>query len=88
MIEKEFNTSRLYSRIIHYYIDKKRYSKEKANRIAQSVIKREVAKRICKNPDCGHLYEDHLRNNETCLMLDCDCARFVKAVAAGRAVHP
>ena len=78
MIEKEFNADKLYSRIIHYYVDKRGYPKEKANRIAQSVIQREVTRRTCKNPGCGHLYQDHIRNNETCLMLDCDCMRFVR----------
>ena len=78
MIEREFNADRLYSRIIHYYVDKRRYSLEKANRIAQSVVRREATRRVCKNPRCGHRFEDHIRNNETCLMLDCDCTRFLK----------
>ena len=78
MIEKKFNADKLYSRIIHYYVDKKGFGKEKANAIAQSVIKKEIHRRICKNPMCNHMFEDHIRNSETCLMLDCDCRQFVK----------
>ncbi len=77
MIEKKFNAGKLYSRIVHYYVDKRGYSKDKANRIAQSVIIRETARRTCKNEACGHMYADHLRNQETCLVLDCDCRRFI-----------
>ena len=54
MIEKEFDADQLYNRIVHYYIDKKGYSKEQANSIAQGVIRRETRRRICANPDCGH----------------------------------
>lgn len=79
MIEKEFNADKIYSRIIHYYVDRRGYKKEKANQIAQSVIRREATRRMCKNPSCGHLFEDHVRNSDTCLMLDCDCRQFIKA---------
>ena len=40
MIEREFNIDQLYNRIVHYYIDKKGFTKEKANSIAQRVIRR------------------------------------------------
>ena len=77
MLEKRFDAERLYNSVVHYYIDKKRYPKEKANRIAQTVVKRERQKRICDNPECGHFLHDHLRNTEACLVSDCGCGRFV-----------
>jgi len=78
LIEKEFNADKLYSRIIHYYMDKRGYTREKSNQIAQSVIRKEITRRVGKNPDCGQRFEDHVRNHETCRMLDCDCRHFVK----------
>jgi len=41
-LEKTFNAERLYNHIVHYYIDKKGVSKVDANKIAQSVITREL----------------------------------------------
>lgn len=79
MIEKEFNQDKLYSSVVHFYVDKKGYSLEKANQIAQKVVKRETAKRTCKNPNCGHMLEDHIRNVDTCLARDCNCRKFYKA---------
>ena len=76
LIEKEFDAEMLYNKIIHYYIDKKKYSAEKANRIAQNVIQREIERRKCKNRACGHSLNDHIRNSKTCLVLDCDCMKF------------
>ena len=76
MLEKQFNPESLYNGIVHYYIDKKGYSKEKANAIAQAVIKRESERRICKNKKCGHFLHDHIRNTETCLISSCDCGKF------------
>ena len=77
MIEKEFNSELLYNKIVHYYIDKKGYSKDKANSIAQSVIKREIERRMCKNFKCKHSMDDHIRNSDTCLVLNCECIKFV-----------
>ena len=57
-------------------MDKKGYSKEKANSIAQSVVTREAQRRICKNEKCKHFSHDHIRNSETCLVIDCNCAKF------------
>jgi len=79
MIEKEFNSEMLYNKIVHYYIDKKRYSIEKANTIAQNVIKREIARRVCKNFKCKHSKDSHIRNSDTCLVLYCDCIHFEKS---------
>lgn len=78
MLEKTFDSDLLYNKIVHYYLDKKKYSKEQANEIAQNVIKREINRRKCKNPQCGHLLSDHIRNTATCLVLDCDCIKFLK----------
>ena len=78
MLEKKFDSDLLYNKIVHYYVDKKKYSLEKANAIAQNVIKREINRRKCKNLKCGHLLSDHIRNSETCLVLNCDCNKFIK----------
>ena len=39
----------LYVKLIHEYIDQRKYPKEQANRIVQTIIKREIAMR---NPLC------------------------------------
>ncbi len=72
-----FDPNELYNRVVHYYIDKKGYTKEKANKIAQKIVEREKSRRRCKNPDCGHNMDDHIRHNETCLVLDCECRKFI-----------
>ena len=76
MLEKQFDSDLLYNKVVHYYIDKKGYSKEKANVIAQAVVKREAQRRICKNDNCGHFSHDHIRNSETCLVSKCNCMSF------------
>ncbi len=76
MLEKQFNPDLLYNRVVHFYMDKKGYAKDKANLIAQSVVKREAQKRICKNEKCKHFSHDHIRNLETCLVENCDCDKF------------
>ena len=48
-------TDKLWSQIVHYYIDKKGYSKEDANNIAQRIITREINRKICQNMSCNHL---------------------------------
>ena len=78
MLEKQFNPDVLYNRIVHFYIDKKGYNKEKANKIAQLVVQRESQRRICKNEDCKHFLHDHIRNSKTCLVVDCECREFFK----------
>lgn len=78
MIEKEFASEMLYNKIVHYYVDKKHYSKEQANSIAQRIIQREIQRRKCKNLKCGHSLNDHIRNTDTCLVLECSCIKFVK----------
>ena len=59
-------------------MDKKGYTKEKANEIAQSVVQKEAQRRICKNEKCKHYSHDHIRNTETCLVAECDCHKFIK----------
>jgi hypothetical protein len=78
MLEKRFDFNKLYGRIVRYYLEKKHYTKEKANLIAQKVVQKELIQRTCKNSDCGHLLHDHLRNNEICLVSQCGCEKFVK----------
>ena len=76
MLEKPFNPDLLYNRVVHFYIDKKGYTKDQANQIAQSVVKRESQRRICKNEKCKHFSHDHIRNSETCLVENCECEKF------------
>jgi len=78
LIEKAFDPDLLYNKIVHYYVDKKNYSKEQANSIAQNIIKREIERRKCKNSACHHSSNDHIRNSETCLILACNCTKFIK----------
>ncbi|RMW33609.1 MAG: hypothetical protein EA439_03030 [Nitrosopumilus sp.] len=78
MLEKQFDADVLYNRIVHFYMDKKGYTKEKANEIAQSVVQKEAQRRICKNDKCKHYSHDHIRNAETCLVAECDCHKFIK----------
>ena len=76
MLEKQFNPDLLYNSIVHFYMDKKGYSKEKANAIAQSVVQKESQRRVCKNDKCKHFLHDHVRNAETCLVESCECNKF------------
>lgn len=78
MLEKQFDANILYNKIVHHYMDKKGFTKQKANAIAQAVVKREIERRICKNSDCGHFLHDHLRNSEACLVSDCRCGKFTR----------
>ena len=68
----------LYNRVVHFYIDKKGFSKDKANEIAQTVVQKEAIRRICKNEKCKHMSHDHIRNAETCLVDNCGCNEFTK----------
>jgi len=68
----------LYNRVVHFYIDKKGFSKDKANEIAQTVVQKEALRRICKNEKCKHFSHDHIRNVETCLVDNCQCNEFTK----------
>ena len=78
VLEKQFNPDLLYNKIVHYYIDKKRYSKDRANKIAQQVLQKEANRRTCKNKECKHFSHEHIRNSETCLISDCKCSQFTK----------
>ena len=77
MLGQKFDPNALYNRIVHYYIDKKSYSKESANEIAQTIVQRELLRRICKNIKYKHSMDEHVRSQETCLILNCDCTQFV-----------
>jgi hypothetical protein len=77
MVEKSFDPDILYNKIVHYYVDKG-HTKEQANNIAQAIIKREAERRVCKNAKCRHSLYDHIRQSQTCLVLDCSCTSFVK----------
>ena len=77
MMSHQFDPNELYNRVVHYYVDKKGYSKDQANKIAQKVLEREKLRRKCKNVNCGHAVDDHIRNSKTCLVVDCDCREFV-----------
>ena len=78
LLEKQFRPDMLYNRVVHYYMDKRGYPKEKANEIARRVVQREATRRICKNSKCKHFLHDHVRNSETCLVADCRCGKFTK----------
>lgn len=78
MLEKQFNPEMLYNRVVHFYIDKKGFSKDKANEIAQMVVQKEAQRRICKNEKCKHFSHDHIRNSESCLANNCECGEFTK----------
>ena len=73
-------TDKLWSQIIHYYIDKKGYSKEDANKIAQRIITRESNRKICQNDSCGHLVDEHINKKDQCLVSTCQCKIFQSGV--------
>ena len=70
-------TDKIWSQIVHYYIDKKGYSKEDANNIAQRIITREINRKICQNMSCNHLIDEHIDKTETCLVTSCTCKKFL-----------
>jgi|TARA_B110000467_G_C18251041_1_gene440464 hypothetical protein len=78
LLKKQFNPHLVYNGIVHFYIDKRGYSKIKANGIAQAILKREIEKRICKNNSCKHFSYDHIRNGDVCLVVNCKCIEFSK----------
>lgn len=84
MIERQFDPTLLYNRIVHFYVDRHGYTKEAANAIAQRVIRREAERRTCRNIRCRHSMDDHIRNAETCLILECECRRFERAGGGGK----
>ena len=59
-------------------MDKKGYSKIKANQIAQAIVRREIERRVCKNELCKHFSYDHIRNGDSCLVINCRCREFTK----------
>lgn len=81
MVEREFDAEKLYNSVVHFYVDKKGFTPEEANRIAQIVVIRETQRRTCST--CGHMNYDHIANTRTCLYVDCQCAKFVSALKPG-----
>lgn len=75
MVERPFNAEKLYNDVVHFYIDKKRYSAEQANRIAQIVVTRAIRRRTCQT--CNHMKHHHLSDKGTCLYVGCRCTSFV-----------
>ena len=43
-----FQVDKLWSQVVHYYIDKKKLSKEEANKIAASIVKKQIEKNTCQ----------------------------------------
>ena len=39
-----FQVDKLWSQVVHYYINKKKMSKEEANKIAAAIVKKEIEK--------------------------------------------
>ena len=79
-LKKPFNPDVLYNHIVHYYIDKKGVTKEDANKIAQNVISKELQRHVCQDTRCKHLSSDHIRNHDTCIIVNCPCTKFIKNV--------
>lgn len=76
MVERPFDAEKLYNKVVHFYIDKRRYDTEQANRIAQIVVTRAIRRRTCKT--CRHMMHHHLSDKGTCLYVDCRCDKFIK----------
>ena len=79
-LKEPFNPEMLYNHIVHYYMDKKGATKEVANKIAQNVITRELQRYVCQDKRCGHLSYDHIKNQDTCIIIDSPCTKFIKKV--------
>ena len=69
-------TDKLWKQIVHYYIDKKGYTKEDANKIAERIVLREMNRKICHNDFCGHLVDEHINKKDQCLVSNCNCKEF------------
>ena len=73
-----FQVDKLWSQVVHYYIDKKKLSKEEANKIAASIVKKEIEKNTCQNIACRHLKSKHLGDKRQCMVVTCPCSEFMK----------
>ena len=73
-----FQVDKLWSQVVHYYIDKKKMSKEEANKIAASIVKKEIEKNTCQNIACRHLKSKHISHLRQCLVDTCSCSEFMK----------
>ncbi len=72
-----FQMDKLWSQVVHYYVDKKKMSKEDANKIAAAVVKKEIEKNTCQNIACRHLKSKHLGDKRQCMVVTCPCSEFV-----------
>ena len=79
-IKKPFSPEVLYNHIVHYYIDKKGVTIDEANKIAQNIITRELQRHVCQDVRCKHLSSDHIKNQDTCITIDCPCTKFVSVI--------
>ena len=70
-------TDKIWNQVVHYYIDKKGYSKEDANKIAQRIVTREISRKICQNVSCNHLVDEHIGKKGNCLISTCICKEFL-----------
>lgn len=51
----EYDPNKLYDKMVHYYMDKKGYSKDQANTIAMKVVAEQNAKHLSENPQVNNL---------------------------------
>ena len=58
-----FQVDKLWSQVVHYYIDKKKLSKEEANRIAASIVKKEIEKNMQKLYATFTIQNKHFTDN-------------------------
>ena len=79
-VKKPFSPEVLYNHIVHYYIDKKGATIDEANKIAQNIITRELQRHVCQDVRCKHLSSDHIKNQDTCITIDCPCTKFVSVI--------
>ena len=73
-----FQVDKLWSQVVRYYIDKKKMSKEEANKIAALIVKKEIEKNTCQNIACRHLKSKHIASLRQCLVDTCPCSEFMK----------
>ena len=73
-----FQVDKLWSQVVHYYIDTKKMSKEEANKIAAAIVKKEIEKNTCQNIACRHLKSKHVTHLRQCLVDTCPCSEFMK----------
>ena len=53
-------------------------AKEEANKIAASIVKKQIEKNTCQNIACRHLKSKHLGDKRQCMVVTCPCSEFMK----------